>query len=132
MLLSLTLGDQSQFEPAVKNLQSSVNIYDQIDLLQYMASCRNLDEYIPDLDATIRNLLEELYVKSKRLQYWSIARQASGLLGKEIPTLTYSLTDLIIHQKQVSIGSGQTEYLISKPLSPDVLSKMIYEQWYVI
>ncbi|KAI8085667.1 glycosyl hydrolases family 15-domain-containing protein [Thamnidium elegans] len=128
MLLSLTLGDLSQFEPAVKSLQASVNLYDQIDLLQYLASCKNLDEYLPDLDATIRNLLEEVYVKSKRLQYWSVARQASGLLNKTMPSLTYNLTDLVIRQKQVSIGSGATEHLISTPVGPDTLNKMIAEQ----
>jgi hypothetical protein len=128
MLLSLTLGDLSQFDDAVKSLQASVNLYDQIDLLQYLASCKNLDEFIVDLDATIRNLLEEVYVKSKRLQYWSVARQASGLLSKTMPTLTYNLTDLVIRQKQVSIGSGSSEHLISTPIGPDVLNKMISEQ----
>ncbi|KAG2199209.1 hypothetical protein INT47_010584 [Mucor saturninus] len=128
MLLSLTLGDLSQFEPAVKSLQNSVNLYDQIDLLQYLASCKNLDEFIVDLDATIRNLLEEVYVKSKRLQYWSVARQASGLLNKTMPSLTYNLTDLVIRQKQVSIGAGATEHLISTPVGPDALNKMIAEQ----
>lgn len=128
MLLSLTLGDMSQFDSAIKSLQASVNLYDQIDLLQYLASCKNLDEFIVDLDATIRSLLEEVYVKSKRLQYWSIARQASGLLSKAMPTLTYNLTDLVIRQKQVSIGSGHTEHLISTPITPDALNKMIAEQ----
>ncbi|KAI8642661.1 glycosyl hydrolases family 15-domain-containing protein [Parasitella parasitica] len=128
VLLSLTLGDLSQFDDAVKSLQASVNLYDQIDLLQYLASCKNLDEFIVDLDSTIRNLLEEVYVKSKRLQYWSVVRQASGLLSKVMPTLTYNLTDLVIHKKQVSIGSGSSEHLISTPLSPDTLNKMISEQ----
>ncbi|CAO3648284.1 unnamed protein product [Mucor fragilis] len=128
VLLSLTLGDMSQFDNAVKSLQNSVNLYDQIDLLQYLASCKNLDEFIVDLDSTIRNLLEEVYVKSKRLQYWSVVRQASGLLSKTMPTLTYNLTDLVIHKKQVSIGSGSSEHLISTPLSPDTLNKMIAEQ----
>jgi hypothetical protein len=128
MLLSLTLGDLSQFDDAVKSLQASVNLYDQIDLLQYLASCKNLDEFLVDLDATIGNLLEEVYVKSKRLQYWSVARQASGLLSKTMPTLTNNLTDLVIRQKQVSIGSGSTEHLISTPIGPDALNKMIAEQ----
>ncbi|RCI03897.1 hypothetical protein CU098_010455, partial [Rhizopus stolonifer] len=128
MLLSLTLGDMSQFDDAIKSLQASVNLYDQIDLLQYLTSCKNLDEFIPELDATIRNLLEEVYVKSKRLQYWSIARQVSGLLSKTMPTLTENLTDLVIRQKQVSIGSGSRELLISSPLGPDALNKIISEQ----
>lgn len=128
VLLSLTLGDMTQFDDAVKSLQNSVNLYDQVDLLQYLASCKNLDEFLVDLDATIGNLLEEVYVKSKRLQYWSVARQVSGLLSKTMPTLTNNLTDLVIRQKQVSIGSGSTEHLISTPIGPDALNKMIAEQ----
>ncbi|CEG79151.1 hypothetical protein RMATCC62417_13649 [Rhizopus microsporus] len=128
MLLSLTLGDPSQFDAAVQSLKESVNLYDQIDLLQYLASCKNLDHFIPDLDATMRNLLEEVYLKSRRLQYWSVARQASGLLAKTMPTLTNNLTDLVIRQKQVSIGSGSNEQLISTPLNPDALTKIINEQ----
>lgn len=125
VLLSLTLGDPSQFDQAVKSLQASVNLYDQIDLLQYLASCKNMDEYISELDATIRNLLEEVYVKAKRLQYWSIVRQASGLVQKSITSLTYNLTDLIIHKKQVSVGSGASEHLISAPISPEALNSII-------
>ncbi|KAG0750608.1 hypothetical protein G6F57_000624 [Rhizopus arrhizus] len=128
MLLSLTLGDPSQFDAAVQNLKESVSLYDQIDLLQYLASCKNLDEFIVELDATIRNLLEEVYLKCKRLQYWSVARQASGLLSKTMPTLANNLTDLVIRQKQVSIGSGSAEQLISAPLSPDTLTRIINEQ----
>jgi phosphorylase kinase alpha/beta subunit len=128
VLFSLTLGDMSQFDDAVKSLQASVNLYDQVDLLQYLASVKNLDEFLVDLDATIGNLLEEVYVKSKRLQYWSVARQTSGLLSKTMPTLTTNLTDLVIRQKQVSIGSGSTEHLISTPIGPDALNKMIAEQ----
>ncbi|KAI8877102.1 phosphorylase kinase alphabeta [Backusella circina FSU 941] len=128
MLLSLKLGDDSQFDEAVQSLQTSTNLYDQIDLLQYLVSCKTLDEFVDPLDATIRNLLEEVYVKSKRLQYWSVARQASGLLNKTMPSLVNSLTDLIIRQKQVSIGSDQTECLISSPVGPDTLERMISKQ----
>lgn len=68
-----------------------------------------------------------MYLKSMRLQYWSIARQAAGLLRKIVPSLTINITDLVIRQKQVSIGSGPQEYLISMPTSPDALGQMISE-----
>ena len=67
-----------------------------------------------------------------RSQYWSIARQAAGLLHKNVPSLTINITDLVIRQKQVSIGSGPQEYLISMPVAPDTLNKMIIEHWYVL
>ncbi|KAI8997616.1 glycosyl hydrolases family 15-domain-containing protein [Pilobolus umbonatus] len=126
-MLSLTLGDTSHFDQAVDSLNASVNLYDQIDILQYLVSCKPSSYYINSLDASLRELLEEVYLKSMRLQYWSIARQAAGLLHKNVPCLTLNLTDLIIRQKQISIGSGPQEYLISMPVSPETINKMINE-----
>ncbi|KAI7862430.1 glycosyl hydrolases family 15-domain-containing protein [Spinellus fusiger] len=127
-MLALTLGDRSQFDQAVSSLASSMNLYDQIDLLQYMASCEHLDCYIGDLQASLKELLEEVYLKAVRLQYWSIARQATGLLHKVVPALTINITDLVIRQKQISIGSGQQEVLISTPVGPETLAKIFFEQ----
>ncbi|KAI8393300.1 glycosyl hydrolases family 15-domain-containing protein [Radiomyces spectabilis] len=124
-MLSLTLGDRSQFDQAVYSLTTSVNLYDQIDLLQYLLSCADLDFYIAELQATIKDLLEEVYLKSMRLHYWAIARQATGLLQKIVPSLTISITDLLILKKQVSIGSGLQEYLISTPVGPEILKKIL-------
>ncbi|ORZ07816.1 glycosyl hydrolases family 15-domain-containing protein [Absidia repens] len=123
--LSLTLGDHTQFNEAITSLKGSVNLYDQIDLLHYLVSCEGIDYYIGDLQATTRSLLEEVYLKAVHLQYWSIARQASGLLRKVVPSLTINITDLVIRQKQISIGSGQHEYLISRPVGPDAVGEMI-------
>lgn len=100
-----------------------------VDLLQYLISCRPKSYHIHEIDATISDLLEEVYLKSKRLQYWSIARQAAGLLKKNVPSLTINVTDLVIRQKQVSIGTGPTEYFISMPVPPDTLNKMISDHW---
>ncbi|KAI8342265.1 glycosyl hydrolases family 15-domain-containing protein [Chlamydoabsidia padenii] len=123
--LSLTLGDSAQFNDAVESLKVSVNLYDQIDLLHYLTSCEGIDYYIGDLQATIKTLLEEVYLKAVHLQYWSIARQATGLLRKVVPSLTINITDLVIRQKQISIGSGQHEYLISRPVGPETVAEMI-------
>jgi phosphorylase kinase alpha/beta subunit len=85
--------------------------------------------YVQVLDTTLSELLEEVYLKSKQLQYWSIARQAAGLLKKNVPSLSINITDLVIRQKQVSIGSGPKEYMISMPVAPDTLNTMIAEHW---
>ncbi|KAI8067466.1 glycosyl hydrolases family 15-domain-containing protein [Gongronella butleri] len=124
-VLSLTLGDRSQFMSAIDSLQQSVNLYDQVDLLHYLVSCEHLDYYLSDLDATLRQLLEEVYLKAVHRQYWSIARQASGLLGKGVPSLTINIIDLVLRQKQISVGSGPLEYLISSAVGPDTVAKMI-------
>ncbi|KAI8602494.1 glycosyl hydrolases family 15-domain-containing protein [Dissophora ornata] len=125
--LGLTLGDPSQMEAAMSMLSLSVNLYDQIDLLQYLLSCQDMDFYVSNLDATVQTLLEEVYFKSLQLKLWSIVRQAAGLLHKVVNSLTINITDLVIRQKQITIGSGPTEHFITTPLGPDVLSGMIYD-----
>ncbi|KAF9400870.1 Phosphorylase b kinase regulatory subunit alpha [Mortierella sp. AD011] len=57
----------------------------------------------------------------------SIVRQAAGLLNKVVNSLTINITDLVVRQKQVTIGSGPLEHFISNPLGPWALSKMIYD-----
>ncbi|KAG0323867.1 hypothetical protein BGZ99_002400 [Dissophora globulifera] len=125
--LGLTLGDPSSMEAAMSMLSLSVNLYDQIDLLQYLLSCQGMDFYVSNLDASVRTLLEEVYFKSLQLKLWSIVRQAAGLLHKVVNSLTINITDLVIRQKQITIGSEPTEHFITRPLGPDVLSDMIYD-----
>ncbi|KAG0202868.1 hypothetical protein BGX28_004744 [Mortierella sp. GBA30] len=125
--LGLTLGDPSSMEAAMNMLSISVNLYDQIDLLQYLLSCQGAEFYVSNLDATVGTLLEEVYFKSLQLKLWSIVRQTAGLLQKVVNSLTINITDLVIRQKQITIGSGPTEHFITRPLGPDVLSGMIYD-----
>jgi hypothetical protein len=79
------------------------------------------------LDTTVQILLEEVYFKSLQLKLWSIVRQAAGLLHKVVNSLTINITDLVIRQRQITIGSGPTEHFITTPLGPNVLSSMIYD-----
>ncbi|OZJ06788.1 hypothetical protein BZG36_00148 [Bifiguratus adelaidae] len=126
-MLALVLGDPSMTGPAIQALSASVNLYDQIDLLQYLQSCHGSSYYVDELDAPLKQLLEEVYYKSLGLRLWSIVRQAAGLLRKVVPSLTVNITDLVIRQKQITIGFGDREYFISTPVGPDVLSSMIWE-----
>ncbi|KAF9340728.1 hypothetical protein BGZ91_000502, partial [Linnemannia elongata] len=116
--LGLTLGDPSSMEA-----EHAVYLY----LLQYLLSCQGADYFVNNLDATVQTLLEEVYFKSLQLKLWSIVRQAAGLLNKVVNSLTINITDLVIRQKQITIGSGETEHFITTPLGPDVLSQMIYD-----
>ncbi|KAF9375773.1 hypothetical protein CPB97_011252 [Podila verticillata] len=125
--LGLTLGDPSSMDAAMNMLSISVNLYDQVDLLQYLLSCQGPDFFVLNLEATVQTLLQEVYFKSLQLKLWSIVRQAAGLLQKVVNSLTINITDLVIRQKQITIGSGPTEHFITTPIGPDVLSRMIYD-----
>ena len=129
-VLTLTLHDPSHIHSAISLLNSSVNLYDQVDLLHYLQSCKGL-EFKVDKLGTVRTLLEEVYVKAMQLKLWSIVRQAAGLLRKVVNSLTINLTDLVIRQKPVTVGFGSLEYTIMTPMSPNQLAEIIYKHWFV-
>ncbi|KAI9206273.1 glycosyl hydrolases family 15-domain-containing protein [Polychytrium aggregatum] len=125
-LLTLTLGDPSQFDNSVKLLRNSANLYDQIDLLHYLHSCKGSDHVLEDL-GTVRSLIEEVYQKAMHMKQWSIVRQAAGLLNKTVNSLTVNVADLLIRQRPVTVGFGPNEHPIANPQSPIILSEVIYK-----
>lgn len=134
-MLSLTLGEASQIKAAAHLLSQSPNLHDQIDLLHYLHSCGGLkmDVDLNDLGkASIQELLEEVYSKAARMRMWDVVRQAAGLLKKVVNSLTINLTDLVIRQKQVTVGVGSDEVVLDAPLGPQALADIIYKSWYLI
>ncbi|KAI9144684.1 glycosyl hydrolases family 15-domain-containing protein [Paraphysoderma sedebokerense] len=135
--LSLIPGDATSVPEAINALQASNNLYEQIDILHYLESCHGLAFFIPQLNSTVANLLEEVYQRALRLKLWSIVRQAAGLLKKMVNSLTINLTDLLIRQKQVTLGAnmladgkiGQNhhEFVITTPLGPAALGEVIFK-----
>lgn len=126
-ILVLTLNDETHFKDAVELLEKSANIFDQIDILHYMVSCKGLDYDIPGL-STIKALLEEVYLKGMHLGQWSVVRQAAGLLHKFVNSLTINVSDLLIRQHPVTVGYGPKEFFISSPMNPSALQEIIYKQ----
>ncbi len=47
-------------------------------------------------------------------------------MGKKLPSLALSLTDLIVRQKQVTVGLPGKEIIISRPLGAHELKDKIY------
>ncbi|KAI8621677.1 glycosyl hydrolases family 15-domain-containing protein [Chytriomyces sp. MP71] len=124
-VLTLTLNDPTNIGAATELLQSSTNLYDQIDLLHYLYSCCGLEYRVGTL-GTIQSLLEEVYVKAMQMKEWSIVRQVAGILKKMVNSLTINVADLLIRGKPVAVGFGTNEFFIANPLSPEALSDLIY------
>nr|KAJ3420465.1 hypothetical protein HK105_005642 [Polyrhizophydium stewartii] len=124
-LLALTLGEPGQIEAAESLLRTSANLYDQVDLLHYLYSCRGLDYIVPGL-CKLSILLEEVYVKAMHNKQWSVVRQTAGLLRKSVNSLTSNLSDLLVRQKPVTVGFGPQEFFIDSPKNPKALSDIIY------
>jgi len=119
---------ETTIEECAAQLKESNNIYVQIEILEHMVGLNGLD-YTVENFASIRDLLEEIYYKSAKSQIWSVTRQAASLLRKTVDSLTAAIVDLLIRQKQIILGKGTNEYLISAPHSPGALYDLIYKYY---
>jgi hypothetical protein len=63
------------------------------------------------------------------MKQWSVVRQAAGLLKKTVTSLTVHMGEILIRSKPVTVGFGNLEYFIANPLSPEVLTDIIYTHW---
>lgn len=61
--LSLSLNDPSNVSEAIESLSRSSNIYDQVDLLHYLSSCRPMSFHVTTR-STLEQCLEEVYIRA--------------------------------------------------------------------
>ena len=74
----------------------------------------------------IFSLFRELYESACVAKKWSIVRHTHGLLGKKMHNLALSLTDLLVRQKQVTVGlPPHQEIIISQPIGSSELKDLI-------
>ncbi|KAM9861180.1 phosphorylase b kinase regulatory subunit beta [Aulostomus maculatus] len=85
-----------------------------------------------DFLAKDENLMEELeriYRRAGSRKLWSVVRLAASLLTKLVDSLAPSITSVLVHGKQVTLGLfGHEEEVISNPLSPGVIQGIIYSK----
>lgn len=85
-LLTLEPAVDTNLDAAMALLFTTDNLYDQMDLLYYIASCRGTMFVIPYKkdSVTVADLLEEVYEKAAHHRLWDIVREAAGLLKKVV------------------------------------------------
>ncbi|MBD0268729.1 MAG: glycoside hydrolase family 15 protein [Cyanobacteria bacterium Co-bin8] len=103
-------------------LQQSDNLYEQIELLSTLKRLKGLtfDTGIGDPGhlVTVEVLLDEIYAKAGRNECWSILRRASGLLNKADISLSDAVTEILVRQKQISVGKAYSDAsLMTEPMS---------------
>ncbi len=103
------------------SLRASDNLYKQIEILARLHTLEGLDFDSgygqPERTVTVADLLEEVYIKASRLELWLLVRRAAGLLGKMDVNLSDAVTELVVRQKQVTVGKAYTEdSLIRDPM----------------
>ncbi|KAL2087760.1 hypothetical protein ACEWY4_016588 [Coilia grayii] len=124
----------TDFASLVRQLKECPTLQDQADILYILYAMKGPD-WVVNLSgqhcggATVRGLLEELYVKAGACKEWGLIRYISGMLHKRVEVLAEACTDLISHQKQLTVGlpPEPREKVISVPLPPEELNTLIYE-----
>lgn len=104
---------------------------EQADILHYLYINKG-----PDWDtglgggfASVIELVEELYEKAGKEANWLVVRQVTGLLKKRVNNLSQSVTDLLVRQKQLTVGlpPEPREKTITRPLPLDDLHKLLLD-----
>ncbi|PIK49844.1 putative phosphorylase b kinase regulatory subunit alpha, partial [Apostichopus japonicus] len=90
------------------------------EIVEQLKACTSLSE-----QADMVHYLFESKVPNTNLVF---VRHAAGILQKRVEHLAQSVTDLLVRQKQVSVGlpPEPREQIITAPLPPNELEKVIY------
>ncbi|XP_070553673.1 phosphorylase b kinase regulatory subunit alpha, liver isoform-like isoform X3 [Ptychodera flava] len=116
----------------VEQLRDTTSLTDQADIVHYLFCTKGAKwdtEITGEPGSTVESLLIELYYKAGHMKHWSIVRHTAGMLGKRVEDLAQAATDLIVRQKQLTVGMPPEprEKVITAPLPPDQLKKIIYD-----
>ncbi|XP_052002634.1 phosphorylase b kinase regulatory subunit alpha, skeletal muscle isoform isoform X3 [Xyrauchen texanus] len=113
----------------VQLLKDTQSLHDQADILFILFKDKGMDwdTQVHGKDSTVKSLLVELYEKAGELRYWDLIRMISGMLRKKVEELDWACSDLLAHQKHLTIGlpPEPREKTITAPLPPDQLAALI-------
>lgn len=75
---------------------------------------------------TVRVLYQQLYRQACSGQHWALARHSAGMLGHRLADLAKAVTDLLVRQKQLTVGAPPDECAIVSPLPAAELTHIIH------
>ncbi|NXX86444.1 KPB1 kinase, partial [Urocolius indicus] len=116
----------------VDQLRVCPTLQEQADIL-YMLHILRGPDWHTGLDSepgpTVRELLTELYVRVGHTRQWALIRYISGILKKKVEALDEACTDLLSHQKHLTVGlpPEPREKTISAPIPYEELVRLIDE-----
>ncbi|KAL3218988.1 hypothetical protein MRX96_050580, partial [Rhipicephalus microplus] len=80
----------------------------------------------PNSVITVRTLFENFYERACKEHHWGLVRHFAGAVGKWVEDLAKCVTDLLVCQKQVTVGiPPHGEQVITRPLSNKELRDII-------
>ncbi|KQS29913.1 uncharacterized protein Dere_GG19005, isoform F [Drosophila erecta] len=124
----------TEVEELIAMLRETENLEEQGDILQYLVDTQGLDFNTGMLEegrvVTVRDLLKGLYEKACQQKLWGLVRHTAGMLGKRVEDLAKAVTDLLVRQKQVTVGMPpNNEYTITAPLPEVELRQLIHDAY---
>ncbi|XP_055682878.1 probable phosphorylase b kinase regulatory subunit alpha isoform X3 [Lutzomyia longipalpis] len=124
----------TEVEELLAMLRETESLEEQGDILQYLVDTQGLDFNTGMLEegrvVTVRTLLKGLYEKACQQKLWGLVRHTAGMLGKRVEDLAKAVTDLLVRQKQVTVGMPPNhEHTITAPLPETELRQLIHEAY---
>ncbi|SPP88557.1 blast:Probable phosphorylase b kinase regulatory subunit alpha [Drosophila guanche] len=144
----------TEVEELIAMLRETENLEEQGDILQYLVDTQGLDFNTAGLGfknksddnasavagaggmleegrvVTVRDLLKGLYEKACQQKLWGLVRHTAGMLGKRVEDLAKAVTDLLVRQKQVTVGMPpNNEHTITAPLPEGELRQLIHDAY---
>lgn len=112
-------------------LRETESLDEQGDILQYLVDTHGLDFNTDMLEngkvVTVKDLLKVLYEKACTQKLWGLVRHTAGMLGKRVEDLAKAVTDLLVRQKQITVGMPpNNEHTITAPLPENELRQLIH------
>ncbi|XP_076326518.1 putative phosphorylase b kinase regulatory subunit alpha isoform X3 [Tachypleus tridentatus] len=108
-------------EELLSMLRETDNLEELGDLLHFLVVTKGLNWDTglgqPGNHITVKDLLKDLYEKACLEKKWALVRHIAGMLGKRVEDLPKAVTDLLVRQKQVTLGMPPfSEFTITRPL----------------
>ncbi|XP_062998053.1 phosphorylase b kinase regulatory subunit alpha, skeletal muscle isoform [Elgaria multicarinata webbii] len=116
----------------VDELRKCPTLQDQANYLYMLHTLKGPDwdtKIYGEPGTTVSSLLMELYGKVGATRQWALIRYISGILKKKVEALDEACTDLLSHQKHLTVGlpPEPREKTISAPLPYEELTHLIDE-----
>ncbi|XP_033216165.1 probable phosphorylase b kinase regulatory subunit alpha isoform X1 [Belonocnema kinseyi] len=133
-LNSETQYADTEVEELMSMLREAESLEEQGDILQYLVDTQGLGFDTGMLEdghvVLLKDLLKGLYEKACQQKMWGIVRHAAGMLGKRVEDLAKAVTDLLVRQKQVTVGMPPAnEQTIVAPLPENELRSLIHQAY---
>ncbi|XP_026313777.1 probable phosphorylase b kinase regulatory subunit alpha isoform X5 [Hyposmocoma kahamanoa] len=128
---SASVYAEQETDELLAALRETESLDEQGDILQYLVDAHGLDFNTGMLDngraVTVRELLKALYEKACAQKLWGLVRHTAGMLGKRVEDLAKAVTDLLVRQKQITVGMPPSnEHTITAPLPENELRQLIH------